>query len=156
MTLLNYRFATINDADLYYQWANDPLVRQNSFNQDAIPYVNHVNWFTKKLQSDSCYFYLFLNIDNEPVGQVRIDKDENETIIGLSIDEKFRGMSLGATMLKMACDDYLQHHAHETIVAYIKEDNIPSYKIFEKAGFGNPSKIRYADTETFRLIKQLP
>jgi RimJ/RimL family protein N-acetyltransferase len=146
---------SISDIGLYYKWTNDPMVRKNSFNQEIIPYNEHVKWFTKKLESNDCCLYLFLTIDNIPVGQVRIDKDDNENIIGLSIDEQFRGMSLGTKMIEMACVSYSKEHNEETIVAYIKETNISSYKIFKKAGFNDASKILYSDNVVFRLIRQL-
>ncbi|TKC56947.1 GNAT family N-acetyltransferase [Pedobacter hiemivivus] len=154
MIQLNYRKACIEDLDLYFKWSNDPLVRQNSFNQTEIPYSDHVRWFTNKLKDERCHFYLFLDSNFKAVGQVRIDKFDDEIIIGLSIDEHFRGKGLGPEMLNLACIDYKKFHPDEIIVAYIKEGNISSYKVFEKAGFGNGTKIMVKNGLTYRLIKK--
>jgi RimJ/RimL family protein N-acetyltransferase len=86
---LKFRYAVLDDSDLYYAWANDLIVRKNSFNSTEINYEHHVNWFSNKLSSKDCLFYLFLNEENTPVGQVRIDKSNDEIVIGISIDEKF-------------------------------------------------------------------
>lgn len=153
MTGLNFRKATIDDADLYYKWSNDPLVRENSFQQEVIPYQSHLKWFKQKIETEVCQFYLFLNLEDTPVGQVRIDKVNNETIIGLSIDAHFRGKGLGAIMLDMACLDYLGKNPNETVVAYIKEENISSNKIFEKAGFNSLTKVLINENLTNRLTR---
>src|SRR6185436_6613216 len=114
---LHFRFANESDVDLYFKWANDSLVRENSFNQKLISYEDHVKWFKSKLASNDCLFYLFLNEENVPVGQVRIDKND-EIVVGITVDEKFRGKSLGVEMLKMACSDFLSKKPDSTIVAY--------------------------------------
>lgn len=153
MIRLNYRRANINDADLYYRWTNDPLVRKNSFIQREIAYLDHIEWFLNKLNDKKCYFYLFLDENNSAVGQVRIDNVNGETIIGLSIDEFFRGKKLGSEMLNLACIDYRISNL-EAIVAYIKKNNISSYKIFEKAGFENPEEVIIENEPTYRLIRK--
>src|SRR5205085_124383 len=48
---LHFRFANEYDVDLYFRWANDPLVRTNSFNQAIVIYQDHVKWFQSKLKS---------------------------------------------------------------------------------------------------------
>ena len=43
------RKATIEDRDLLFQWANDPLVRKNSFSTAEIAYEEHVDWYNRVL-----------------------------------------------------------------------------------------------------------
>jgi RimJ/RimL family protein N-acetyltransferase len=133
---IHFRFARESDTDLYYKWSNDSVVRNNSYNQDEITYESHVKWFNSKLQSPVCFFYLFLNEENQPIGQVRIDNNGKETVIGISIDEHFRGKKLGSILIQMASEDYLKNHSSENLVAYIKQENSASYNSFTKAGFG--------------------
>ncbi len=152
---IHFRFAKESDTDLYFKWANDNLVRSNSFNQNKVEYENHIKWFSSKLNSKDAYFYFFLNEENIPVGQVRIDKSENEAVIGISIDEAFRGKSLGSEMLKQATDDYLKKHPSEIITAYIKIDNKSSYSIFKKAGFLNEELITEQGHQSYKLYKKL-
>ena len=114
------RFAKLSDVDLYYKWVNNSEVRKNSFNQDVIKYENHINWFTAKINSENCFFYLFCNKDLTPIGQVRIDKNE-ETVIDVSIDENQRGKLYSPKILKMACEDFLKKSPKATIYSYIKK-----------------------------------
>ena len=46
---LHFRFANMNDIELYYNWANDKLVRENSYNQNSISLDEHTKWFQSKL-----------------------------------------------------------------------------------------------------------
>lgn len=155
MIKLRFRKANSGDTDLYYKWSNDKVVRENSFQKSMIRYEDHVSWFSQKLTNENCNFYLFLDSNDVPVGQVRIDKSNNETIIGLSIDSTFRGQGLGTAMIQATCDDYFITHPDAVIVAYIKEQNVSSFKIFEKAGFNEPAKIFEEGSYIYRLIKRI-
>jgi UDP-2,4-diacetamido-2,4,6-trideoxy-beta-L-altropyranose hydrolase len=153
---LHFRFANEKDVDLYFDWANDDIVRNNSYNQNKVIYEDHVKWFNSKLKSKDCNFYLFLNEDNVPVGQVRIVKGETETVIGISIDKEFRGKSLGTEMLKQACEDFLSKYKNEVITAYIKLENKASYSIFKKAGFSNEEIVTEQNFQSYKLFKKSP
>lgn len=152
---LHFRFAKESDAAIYFKWTNDPLVRQNSYNQNVVDYDHHINWFLSKLNSKECYFYLFFNEMNVPAGQVRIDSNGKETIIGISIDEAFRGRSIGSEMLKKACSNYLNKYPEAVITAYIKFDNAASYAIFKKAGFANEEIVQEQGFKSYKLYKKL-
>lgn len=131
-TKLSYRRATINDARLLYDWANEPLVREASFYSDPIVWENHVAWLERKLQDSNAKILIFES-ENKVAGQVRIENGE-EAIIGISIDEYFRGKKLAPSMLRMACEEFWKNN-NNAVFAYIKTDNTASVKSFEKAGF---------------------
>ncbi len=137
--MLNFRFADIKDAKVYYFWANDPVSRENSYNRNEIKYSDHINWFKNKLNSGLCFFYLFLNEEKIPVGQVRIEKNEDknvkEAIISLSVDSKFRGRGFGKEMVEIATDDFLNKHKEYKVLAYVFTNNLASAKCFLNAGY---------------------
>lgn len=149
---LSFRMAIHEDAMLYFNWANDEVVRENSYNQKIISKEEHMAWFAKKLLSSCCRQYLFF-IKGEAVGQVRIDKLEKETIVGISVDKEFRGKGLSSQILKTACEDYLKQTCNEAIMAYIKVNNLSSYKSFIKAGFREIEKVKVGEVESVKLIK---
>ncbi len=149
--MLHYRFAQESDVDLYYEWANDESVRSNSYNQSKIDYDSHVNWFLRKLNDKNCFFYLFFNEKNEAVGQVRVEKKENETIIGISIDSNHRGNSFSTEMLKKSCNDYLEKHPFDKITAYIKIENTASLKSFQNAGYKDLEEVNLEGSNSFKL-----
>ena len=48
---INLREARIEDMMIYFEWANDKEVRQNSFNQNSITLAEHKRWFSNKIAS---------------------------------------------------------------------------------------------------------
>lgn len=151
---LYFRLANENDVDLYYHWANDPETRKNSFTPNKIDYTNHVKWFLSNIKSPLCKMYLFFDQTNVPVGQVRIDKNENKVTIGVSVDKAQRGNSYSSIMIEIACENYLTKHKNEIITAYIKKENIASYKSFKKAGFVNDELVTINNHISYKLIKK--
>lgn len=150
-----FRKATENDVELYYNWANDPTVRSNSYSSESIPYENHVSWFKSKLKDENCSMFLFQNHDKQPVGQVRIQKtDEISAIIGISTDENHRGKGYAAKMIALASDAFLVKNHEICISAYIKLDNPASSKAFEKAGFSMLEMLKYEGVDSFHYIKR--
>jgi UDP-2,4-diacetamido-2,4,6-trideoxy-beta-L-altropyranose hydrolase len=133
--VIHFRFAASKDVDLYFEWANDPVVRKNAFNQQTISYDDHVKWFSSKVNDPRYSFYLFFDEQKNPIGQVRIDSDDQLTQIGVSIAPDFRGKSLSHVIISMACTDYLNRFPDKIIYSYIKIENKPSYFAFKKANF---------------------
>jgi len=151
---LNYRFATIREVDIYYNWVNDPIVRKNSYNISEISYKQHLAWFTEKLLNKKCFLYYF-EVNNIPAGQVRIESKDLESIIGISIDKHFRGKSLAHKMLVMASTDFLNQNCSKSITAYIKKDNKNSYSAFSKAGYVEKDIVTVSDILSYKMIKSL-
>jgi UDP-2,4-diacetamido-2,4,6-trideoxy-beta-L-altropyranose hydrolase len=151
---LRFRYARVEDVDLYFKWANDPLVRENSFNQEPIVYSNHVKWFNSRLVSPDSKLFFFYDLYNVPAGQVRIEKINGEHIIGISIDQAFRGKGMGVEMLNRSTHEYFKKENGIEICALIKKNNLTSYKIFTKAGFTGDLLTDEKLGEVFRLIKK--
>jgi len=152
--MIKFRFANKNDIDIYFKWANDELVRESSYNSEPIDYKSHEIWFKNKLKDSKSFFYLFENDQSEPVGQVRIEQKDNEVVIGISVEKKFRGQSLSCQMLIKATEDYLVRFSNHVIAAYIKKDNLASYKAFLKAGFEEESEVIINKVESYKLTKR--
>jgi RimJ/RimL family protein N-acetyltransferase len=152
---LNFRSANKQDVLLYFNWSNEESVRKNSYNSKPIEYQDHCNWFYNRLSSEQCKFYLFFNLEGIPVGQVRIETNENETTIGVSVDARFRGKSLSSKMLRKSTNHFFAQHAHPVIVAYIKDDNQASYKSFLAAGFVEKELVQIEGFKSYRLIKTI-
>lgn len=127
--------AEAKDCDLLFHWSNDRTVRLNSFNQDEIKYDEHVKWFNKKINSDTCCIYILYS-DNLPVGQVRIDIENNEAVISYSIDKNYRGRGLSSKMLSLL-EVRIKEDSNwiSTLIAYVKYNNITSQSVFQKLGY---------------------
>ena len=149
------RRATSEDAELYFNWANDESVRTNSFNQDTIPYENHLKWFKARYQNSDYIFLIFYNEQKTPVGQVRLNYDFNEggMLIGISIDKNFRGLGLSRNMVNMAVDFYINTGRKDNIIAYIKKSNESSYRAFISAGFVLVEECVISNTISYKTVK---
>lgn len=133
INLINVRKANSNDVELVFNWSNDKLVRSQSFNSNEINYKEHKQWFANRLKNINS-FLLINQLENEPIGLVRFEIEETNTIVGLLLDEKYRGKGLSHLMLIKSCGKYFESFKMP-ILAYIKTTNVASVKAFEKAGF---------------------
>lgn len=153
--MLSFRKATLADTKLYFEWANDSSVREQSYNSNTIDFKSHKKWFESKLEDDSCMLLLFQNDKKLNVGQIRIQKEnENEALIGISIAAEHRGKGLAKEMLLMASDYFLEKNKGYLINAYIKEQNRSSKQAFEKAGFEFDNIINYENCNSFHFTKK--
>jgi len=128
------RRARIEDCRLYWYWANDIVVRKNAFNQQFITWEDHQAWFDEQLNNRNT-FLLLIESEFGPIGQVRFEYSGTHFIIDYSISRKNRGLGLGMAMLIKAID-YISHKQPPlTLIARVKDSNLPSKKIFKKIGF---------------------
>ena len=153
--MLTFRKATLADTKLYFDWANDSSVREQSYSTNTIDFESHKKWFESKVEDDSCMLLLFQNEEKLNVGQIRIQKEnEMEALIGISIAAEHRGKGLAKEMLFLASDYFLENNKGYLINAYIKEQNRSSKQAFEKAGFEFDNIINYENCSSFHFTKK--
>ena len=143
---MKLRPATCLDRDKYFEWANDPEVRANSFNQESIPYSSHLKWFTKKLESPNELWVATKTqsgtthlsqsgneclCDHKPVGQIRLQQELDHTEIHYSIAKEHRGQGNGRRMVQMALFEVKTW----PVIAQVKQTNRASRAIFDKLDF---------------------
>ncbi len=138
--MLTYRTAQPADARLYFDWANDPDTRQQSFNSSPISLETHTGWFTRKLADPNALLLIFSSETGQVVGQVRFERTPvadmpDEIIIGISVDAKQRGKGLASQLIQKGCAVCRKQWGIVTIHAYIKPENEASVRAFERAGF---------------------
>ena len=127
------RKATIEDMDLLFQWANDSVVRKNSFSTAEISYEEHVKWYHNLLKREDCMQYIYMDGDC-PVGQVRITLKDDEAEIGYSICTEKRTLGYGTKLLALIS---------QKVYGEVKPENTTSQKAFLHAGY----------TETYRVFE---
>lgn len=126
--------ANESHCDLIYEWVNDDEVRKNSFNNNKIPYKEHVNWYLNKLKNPDCFIYLLAN-SNKNIGIVRVEKKENENVVSYSIEKQFRGKGYGHKILEKLQDELMKEKRNIVLTAYVKKENSYSIKIFERLNY---------------------
>lgn len=154
--MLTFRKATEADTQLYFDWANDSSVREQSFNSSVIDFENHKKWFESKLEDESCLLLVFQNEEKLNVGQIRIQKENGkEALIGISIAANHRGKGFAKEMLQIASDYFLASNSKFLINAFIKETNLSSKHAFEKAGFEFEKMINHENFKSFHYVKRV-
>lgn len=131
--------AKASDMMDVFELANDPEVRQNSFNQEQISLDDHTKWFLEKLNNLDCLILIVKNSQKEFVGSVRFELDSkkitNTYIISIQISKQFRGRKLANHILKSAIFEFSKTHNNCKIIAKIKNSNLASVKIFNQNNF---------------------
>ena len=150
--MIEFRKANIDDINTYFKWLNDPLVRSLSFNSNKVNLKVHEEWFVNKINDENCLMLLFVN-SNNPIGQVRIEKESStEAIINISISSEYRGKGYSSELLKKSSRYFFDTNPDFTINAYIKNNNLASINSFEKALFKFNKKLKYKGYESLNYI----
>ncbi|MDF1813673.1 MAG: UDP-2,4-diacetamido-2,4,6-trideoxy-beta-L-altropyranose hydrolase [Verrucomicrobiales bacterium] len=129
------RQATGDDCRLLWEWANDPAVRSASFNQEEIPWEDHVKWFQIRMADEHSRSYIAINENEQAIGQIRFDRVDGRTQIGFSLDFKARGQSLGVDLIKLGTEKFRSEGFRDDLHAWAKSANISSQKAFVRAGY---------------------
>lgn len=152
---LSVRPARAEDAELLWSWANDAAVRERSFNQAAIAWDAHLEWFSRRLASPDTRFYLLLD-DGKPVGQIRYDRaeKENSAEISFSVASEQRGKRFGVEILRLTTERALNELNCEKITALVIEGNEASSKAFVRAGFTSEGSTEIRGKHALRFVWQ--
>ena len=151
--MLKFRRVIQSDLMQLYEWANDVETRENSFNSRTITLQEHSIWFQDRLNNINYDMLVFFE-NKLPVGLVRLqEEDEANSLIGIVIDRDHRGKGLSSKILVEACQYFHKINPKSEIKAYIKKNNIPSFKAFEKAGFVLENEIFIDGQESYLFIK---
>ena len=137
---MRIRKARLSDCKLYWKWANDPIVRANAFEARPIPWQTHIVWFKEKLEDHNSTL-LLMEIENEPIGQVRFEHTTDGYFIDFSISSTHRNRGLGLVLLSSGIN-HLKNSQQITFWGEVKKSNRASKAIFEKLEFERASPIK--------------
>ncbi|GAB3634611.1 UDP-2,4-diacetamido-2,4,6-trideoxy-beta-L-altropyranose hydrolase [Hymenobacter arcticus] len=152
------RRTTAADAELYFDWANDPAVRQFAIHPEPISWETHTAWFTRRLQDIDSYLYVLSTAGGEPVGQMRIEFDGpgQPGLIDYSVAATHRGRGLGAVVLRRALQRLRHdrpHLAGGAVRGQVQAGNVASARVFEGLRFVRQAAVtlRGEGYEVFQL-----
>jgi RimJ/RimL family protein N-acetyltransferase len=129
------RQASIEDAQLYFEWANDAAVRANSYQTADIGWDNHVKWFEAAIDSKDNFMWLY-TINGIPAAQMRLKIENNKATINYSVSASFRGRGLSKLLLQhTALKLSLEQNQLKCLLGWVKKNNLPSYRAFERCGY---------------------
>lgn len=118
-------------AQFLFDWRNDKLTRENSFNSEKVIWADHLEWISKRSREQDEYHLVFFDSET-PVGRFSLDSSFEVSVL---VDPDSRGRGYGTRIVKGALD-YLQKNGHiEALKAFIKVENTSSIRLFIAAGF---------------------
>ena len=129
---LQIRKASINDAIFFYKLRNDISTRKSSNNQSKIKYLDHLQWYKKKIKKKNTNFLIIFNKKQKNIGVVRYETEKNLTYVSIYVSKKLRNLGYGSTILKMS-EKFLKKKT--IIISQIKKNNIKSIKIFKNNNY---------------------
>lgn len=133
---LRLRTAREEDCKMIWEWANDPVVRQNAFSTEHIPWDTHVRWFSEKLRNPHTFIFLAFDAENQPLGQIRFDcEKEEEATIDVHLAPNQRGKGYGSELISVGIHAMTSVSGVHIFHAFIRETNATSLAAFRKSGF---------------------
>lgn len=132
---LKLRDVVGEDARLLWDWANNPATRSASFSTAPIPWESHFEWLSQKLVDPNSWFFVAVDSNSRPIGQVRFQVDNDEAVISISLAPKERGHGYGSKIIWLGSQRIFDISSVAVIHAYIRQDNETSIRAFSKAGF---------------------
>ena len=131
---------------MYFEWANEEEARRNSINKEKILLETHKMWFHNKLVDPDYAIYL-LCFDEIPVGGIRFEIEEDQSILSYSIAKEYRRKGLGMIILKKGISKFFCEYPQvRSIGGYVHRNNLASIHSFLQVGFrineNCPAKIK--------------
>ncbi len=124
----------IQDLNQTLSWAENPIIRQFSFNKSLINKEDHTNWFNNKIEDGNCYFFIAKE-GSKKIGSIRFDNSNHSAIVSYLIDPKYFGKGYGSKLLKIGEQKINRIHEVKEIIGYVIPENIGSVRIFKKLSY---------------------
>lgn len=132
---INLKKASLEDEQLTFEWATNPVVRKYSLNTNPITFQEHSDWFRSKINEPACQFYI-AHYAHSRIGVFRMDlSDKKEARISYLLDPNFHGMGLGKALFEAGLRMAFTNEHIEVITGQVLNENTSSKKIFDAFGF---------------------
>lgn len=148
MSKLYLKEATLDDFSFFYQ------IKCETENIYWCGYIekpkeeNLLNFWNKTLNQEGKKRRIYIcKVQDHPVGYIYLDKiKENNYEISVGISDSETGKGYGREAVRQATL-MAESEAADSILAYIREDNIRSQKLFERIGFQRQNQFRVLSLE---------
>jgi len=152
---LHLRRAAARDCRAIFRLSNDPEVRRNSFQTQAIDWTGHRQWFDGKLH-DPTTFFLVAEVEGKFAGQVRFAITNETALVAISLKATYRRRHLGRTLLSQAISLCRRAHPRlKRILAQVKIKNQPSRRLFESVGFSRSRNMTVRGQRAIEYVFKL-
>ena len=111
---IELRKATVNDAEMTYEWRNHPETRRYSHSAVEIIKENHIEWFRNAVVNSNRLLLIAeaerkidSNILKFNLGVLRYDFTDNTALVSVYLNPTLHGQGYGTAIL-IAGSDYLR------------------------------------------------
>ena len=131
---IHLRRASPGDRNQLLEGANDPEVRQASYQSEPITLEEHQAWFATRLEDFNTLIWL-LEVGQSACGMVRFERVEQAATLSYLVASSYRGQGLAAKMLRLALNELADIWPGIPVIAWIRPNNVASSRSLEGAGF---------------------
>jgi UDP-2,4-diacetamido-2,4,6-trideoxy-beta-L-altropyranose hydrolase len=149
------RRATQDDCSLLWTWANDPVTRGKSFSSGTISWDEHRHWFGEKLL-DNRSIFLIAEESRTPIAALRVEeRDIGIGEISINVSPEARGFGLASHLIRECVQEAAKQLNLTEVHALVKQENMPSRRAFENAGFALSGITGVRGFEAVRYVQQV-
>ena len=154
--VIHLRAATNEDCSQIYKWRNRDEIIALSTTLKPVSWPEHVKWFNRSLKSKQCYIYIIIH-HYVSIGKVRFDSVcDSISEISIYIISEYTGKGLGVTSIVQATAKIFKLIPElQTVVAFIRNENINSIRAFSKAGYVLDNSSLRRENHTVFSIERL-
>lgn len=127
---MNIRKATIEDAEILFNWRNNLDTRLASHTNDELSFDAHRAWLELSLKNPMRCL-LIAEEAGKAIGTVRIDQHNDAAYLSWTVAPEARGRGVAKQMVKKVVEEMAGTQA---VRAEVKEGNISSVKVAKDAG----------------------
>lgn len=128
------RPAVVDDMEQIFHWRNNPFLMKRSTSQMPVTWDEHRSWFSRALQDPDRKILIVIQ-DEEPIGQVRFDRNGDIAVISVYLVEEKTGKGLGIAAIRRGTEAAFNEWPLRRVIACVRNDNLNAARAFEKAGY---------------------
>jgi len=144
------RPATSDDAARLLEWRNHPTTRAASLSTAEIDLDTHRAWLADRLRDPDCRLLIVVH-DGEPVGQLRLDRDDTTAEVSIGLAPQAQGRGLGTQALRLLDAEAAAWPDVRRLTARVRAGNVASARAFRSAGYREHDR----DEDTTTLVRDL-
>ena len=148
--MIQLRPVKIDDAQMVFEWRNSSFIIAPSTLQRKVTWNEHLSWFKKVVKARDYRMFIIQN-EEEPMGQVRFDRKDDDCKISVYLLEEFIGKGYGIEAIRQGCQTIFKLWDINEVIAYVRGDNIDGYRAFIKSGFSERIGRRGCPASHFEL-----
>ncbi len=128
---LSLRPSRFDDMALAFTWANDPETRKCSFSTEPIDWSTHQRWFRKRMSGQGGRVWVCETAQGLPVGEVRVEYEPNQAVLGFVVDPDFRRRGWCKPMLENFVHFWTELPDRPQLIAEVKACNEASAHLLQ-------------------------